>query len=229
MGKVEQAKANGGIEAEKELDETDVIGYVEPRRMFNINTVWKGETAEKQLELVKQLEEDPVSLGLIAAGKSETFEGGLRIVTRHFENINEITDEGKMYYGIRRVYTDDAENRLLASIYLGCLIRFPDNENANEPGVIHWSDENQKVVLDILLDHTEEGCLFGFDSGNENDFEVQSSGSRSRMYDENGKGKYAFYFNDYDFKSNLDGTSNENPVTVGVTVVVGGDKIQWLD
>ncbi len=154
--KTAAAKENGGVIIEKELDETDVVGYVPPS-----STQYYRKPTEEELELVRQIEEKPETLGLIPAGKSETFEGGLRIVNRHYINTNEPVNGEKIYYSFRRVYTDDAENKLIASSYLGYRVYFgpriyPDSK-------IYGFYESPKVKFDIFLDHTEEGCIYGLD------------------------------------------------------------------
>lgn len=218
-GKIAQTRETGEIKAEKELDETDVSGFVEPYRMFSYNSECKGEYAEEQLKLVKQLEEDPESFGLIPVGKSETFQGGLRIVNRHFENINEYTDGGKKYYSFRRVYTDDADNRLIASLYLGCQISFPIDERFDRNIA-----EVEEVILNVLLDHTEDGCLFGYGSeffaSNAPGKEIRNYGYGSDLM-----GDYILRFEDSDFKSLTD----DKAVTVGAAVAVSDNGIQWLD
>lgn len=131
-GKAEENLGNEKITVEKELDDRDFVGYAEPCKVFSFSYLSYDKNHEKALEFIKRLEDDPEELGLIPIGKSETFEGGLRIVNRHFENTNEPVDGWKKYYSLRRVYTDDAENRLLASIYLGGRISFPDCEGTLE-------------------------------------------------------------------------------------------------
>lgn len=221
-GKISQAKEIGEIKIEKELDEIDVTGFVEPYRVFSDNIEHISELntreTEKQLELVKQLEEDPESFGLIPIGKSETFDGGLRIVNRHFENVNESADGEKIYYSFRRVYTDDSENRLLASFYLGCQMSFPFYEQ------LDCNIGHMKQYLNIVLDHTEEGCFYGYGGDS---YTCEGAGGQDLRNDfsSNSIGDCTFWFSDYDLKS----LTGDKAVTVGATIAVTDDGIQLLD
>lgn len=213
MGKAdEEFRSKGNITVEKELDETDYIGYAEPCQVYFQHPVRDMSEAAEELAMVRQIEEDPGSLGLVPIGKSETFEGGLRIVNRHFENTNESINGEKTYYSLRRVYTDDPENRLLASIYLGCEIWVPENNK-----------QNAQWVLRLLIDHTEEGCVVGNKAEDPNYWmifnKMRNYGQGSLM------GDYVVCFADYYFKSLVD----DKPVTVGAVIAVSDDGIQLLD
>lgn len=155
------AKENGGVIIEKPIDDTDVVGYVPPSESQHYMRPSEGE-----LEIVRRIEEEPESLGLIPAGKSETFEGGYRIVNRHYINTNEPVNGEKIYYSFRRVYTDDEENRLIASSYLGYRVYFGPRIYPDSP--IYGLYESPKVTLSVFLDHTEEGCINGFEQNIKN-------------------------------------------------------------
>lgn len=230
-GKTEEAQKAGKVEVEKALDNTDISGYVEPCRVISLYGKLRDEDAEKQLELIKQFEEDPEAFGLIPAGKTETFKGGLRIVNRQFKNTNEYSRTGKNYYSFRRVYTDDAENKLIASIYLGLHEYFLSPEEfkaAQKSGFHPYDPEKTKTqFFNIILDHTEEGCMYGFDSETDKEwFYPSGSGFQGHIldFDENGVNAY-LYYSDYDLKS----LTGDEPVTAGTVISVTRDGSQWLD
>lgn len=230
-GKTEETQKFGKIECEKSLDDTDVSGYVEPCRVISLYGKLSEESAKKELDLIKQIEEDPEAFGLIPTGKTETFEGGLRIVNRHFENTNKYSKNGRNYYSFRRVYTDDDENKLLASIYLGRHEYFltPEEYKASQKANYKLDDpEKYKTTFfNILLDHTEDGCMYGFDSEtNEDWFDPSGSGFQGHIldYDETGVSEL-LYYSDYDLKS----LTGDKPVTVGTVITVTRDGTQWLD
>lgn len=153
-GIISDAERRGEIAIEKELDETDVVGFVPGVKCCTFGA-WEGDSEEEQLEWVRKIEEEPETLGLIPAGKSEIFQGGYRIVNRHFINTNEPIDGEKIYYSFRRVYTDDEENRLIASTYKGYRFYLGSDEEKYQ-----YNSDYAKVVLSVFLDHTEDGCEY---------------------------------------------------------------------
>ena len=224
QGKAAEARGSGEITIEKELDETDHVGYAEPYGIYFEGLIHDetNEFVQNKLVLIKQIEEDPASLGLVPTGKSETFEGGLRIVNRHFENTNEPVNGEKTYYSLRRVYTDDSENNLLASVYLGCEIGYLDP----------FDPENFKYphcVLRVLIDHTKEGCVVGntntTDPAKTNYWTIFNETCNFGDIDDNFMGNYSLSFTDYYLKSLID----DKPITIGATIAVSSDGIQFMD
>lgn len=214
-GKIISAMENGGITVEKKLDETDVVGFVPPRY-----SRFTGAPTEDELEYVKLIEEDPESLGLTPIGKSETFAGGLRIVNRHYENKNEFKNGEKVYYSFRRIYTDDSENRLLASTYIGFTARFlPEDPNQK----VHYLSDSFKTVLSVFLDHTENGCIADPEKSRSTGGALSTNGSLST---DGTKLRANFHY--WYFKSNTTDRSSDI-VPVGCIIAVTEDGTQWLD
>lgn len=215
-GKIIETMKNGGISIEKELDETDVVGYVPPR-CAKFSSL---PPTEEELEYVKRIEEDPESLGLTPIGKSETFAGGLRIVNRHYENKNEFINNEKIYYSFRRIYTDDEENRLIASTYEAFMAKFPPYDPDQK--IFHSTDYDE-LILSVFLDHTEDGCLVepgelmpnsGGLWGTEH---LSTDGTQIRL-------DVSFWR----FKS-YDKANKSDIVPVGSIIAVTEDGTQWID
>lgn len=227
--KTAAAKENGGVIIEKELDETDVVGYVPPS-----SSQYYMKPSEDELEMVRRIEEEPESLGLIPAGKSETFEGGYRIVNRHYINTNEPVNGEKIYYSFRRVYTDDDENRLIASSYIGYRIYFgpriyPDSK-------IYDLYESPKVKLDVFLDHTEEGCIYGLDTNIRNNGRGTGgsySGGKGIHSDKDAETWYYSYMclkrRPYSAPEYGHEVSDSDVVFLGNVIAVTYDHVQLMD
>lgn len=230
--KTTEAKANGGIIIEKELDETDVVGYVPPCNMRNSLGIHDTNLTDAELEFVRRIEEEPESLGLIPVGKSEIFTGGYRIVNRHFLNTNEPEDGKKIYYSFRRVYTDDSENRLVASLYVGYRMCF-------DPPISHSTNDYAKCVLSVFLDHTEEGCVYGLSNSNIKNNSRGTSGCQTYYKYREGNSDLMEYCWQYEYFC-LKPIKYVEPefghevvdtdvVFLGNTIAVTDDFIQWMD
>lgn len=218
-GKIQSVLDDGGIKVEKELDETDVVGFVAP-----LSSRFTSTPSERDLEFARLIEEDPEALGLTPIGKSETFVGGYRIVNRHFENKNELTDQERTCYSFRRVYTDDAENRLIASIYIGFRAKFhPYDPNQS----IHYLKDHYETIYHVFLDHTEDGCI----AEPEKEL-VSNCGSLSTggVLDSNNM-KYDVNINYWTLKPVFAEKYPEysDGVPFGCIIAVTEDGAQWLD
>lgn len=227
--KTAAAKENGGVIIDKPLDEIDIVGFVPPS-----DSQHYMRPSDEELEMIRCIEEEPESFGLIPAGKSETFECGYRIVNRHYINTNEPVNGEKIYYSFRRVYTDDAENKLVASSYLGYRVYFgpriyPDSK-------VYGLYESPKVTLNVFLDHTEEGCIYGFDSNIENNdrgTNGSSGGGKGNHDDVDAEVWHYSYFclkrRPYNSAENGHEVSDSDVVFLGNVIAVSYNHVQLMD
>lgn len=203
-GMAELALENGGrIVVESELDDTDVRGFVSYNEKTSLDV-----DNEEMVELARLIEEDPGSLGLELKGKTEEFKNGLRIVNIHYENNNEPVDGKKPYYSVRKVYRDNAENTLIASLYMRALI---------DPGLVPSSGVVKTTrYRSVFFDHTDDGCR----AVNE-----QSGGGDGTFTSEDGETIYQQCFQYFDIRTQPD----EEPVRIMQYIMVAGDGVQLLD
>lgn len=193
----------GGIVIESELDDTDVRGFVP----YNEKTSYYVDN-EEMVELARLIEEDPGLLGLELKGKSEEFKNGLRIVNIHYENNNEPADGKKPYYSVRKVYRDNAENTLIASLYMRALI---DPSRVPSSGVVMTTRYRS-----VFFDHTDDGCR----AVNE-----QSGGGDGTFTAEDGETIYQQCFQYFDIRPQPD----EEPVRIMQYIMVTSDGVQLID